>query len=474
MCGILYVNTSWTRSPELDQQAADLLRARGPDAVFTYQQGSRFLAQTMLHFAGDMDFYQEAVAQGFLYNGEIYNWQQWSNRTDGAVVLKTLDQRSWEDIQQWHGPWAWIRVQDDHVYAATDAGCERHLFQYRDDQTHVISSEIAPILLYVQSRLVLRDFSTKHYPIIQATPWVGIKRLQPGGLYIDGVYNLSLDNLGRWRDDTWEGTGPEAVDRMDSILQSAIQEMLPNEPVSLSVSGGLDSGLLRTYLPAAETITIATDKDTLSQHTGADIVVSADHRTWGQAFQQAQRTMHLPVLSWSLPGWYLVLSHSTHRVMFTGCGADEIFGGYPHARLRQPSPYVDNSAGDVDLAQLHRDYTDPYLLDYVVQTGAVDQLGIDLIAGSLGRETRNPFMHRRVISFAQSLEPNIRTGATGKRILRDVYRARTGQHYLEPKVGFAGHCNDSITDIDPDYVAQGERSSAWRQFILDYFRKSYA
>lgn len=474
MCGILYVKTSWNRSRELDLQAAELLRPRGPDAVFTHRQGSVFTAQTMLHFAGDMEFYQTAVEKGFLYNGEIYNWHQWSDRTDGAVVLDTVDRRSWEDIQQWHGPWAWIRVQDDHVYAATDAGCERHLFQYRDANTHIICSEIAPILVYVQTQITLRDFSTKHYPIIQSTPWNGIKRLQPGGLYIDGVYSLSLDNLTGWRDKDWSGNGVAAVDRLDSILQQTITEMLPDEPVSLSVSGGLDSGLLRTYLSQAETITIATDKDDLSQHTGADIVVSADPRIWAEAFQQAQRAMYLPVLSWSLPGWYLLLSNSTRRVMFTGCGADEIFGGYAHSRRKQPSPYVDNSAGDADLVQLHRDYTDPYLLDYVVQTGAVDQLGIDLIAGSLGRETRNPFMHRRVISFAQSLEPNIRTGATGKRILRDVYRARTGKHYLEPKVGFAGHCNDSIADIDPDYMPQGERPAAWRQFILDYFRKSYA
>lgn len=474
MCGILYVQSVHPRSREHDLAAVDLMRARGPDGAWWRWSDDRFLAQTSLHFAGDVNWYPEAVSQGFAFNGEIYNWRQWSDVTDGAVVFGTVRSRDWQQVQAWSGPWAWVYDTGEHVLAATDPACEKHLFQYRDANWHIISSEIAPILHYVTSHASTKEFSTKHYPVIQSTPWHSIKRLEPGGLYVDGMYTACLDHITGWRDPDWTGTGTQATEHMNNLLHDVVQEMFPNEPVTLALSGGLDSSLLRTYIPDADTVTIVTDKDPVSQFTQADQIIDCDPQRWADAFKLSQQSMRLPVLSWSLPGWWLVMQYAKNRVIFTGCGADEIFGGYPHSRQNRPSPYVNNSTVNPDLTQLYRDYSDQYLLDYAVQIGSVDQLGIDLIAGSHGRETRNPFMHRRIISFAQSLPRNIRTGATGKRILRDVYRLRTGQHYLDPKSGFAGHCNDSIIYIDPDYQLTEDRITDWKRFIRYWFEKQYA
>jgi len=448
---------------------------RGPDATVCWQLSDVFVGQTIQNFSGNIDSYQDN--HGFVFNGEIYNWQELGGQiNDTALVKDFVQNKSYSELEKLVGPWAWINVYQDALEFATDPQYEKHLFYYQDSDLQIVCSEIAPILRYVCPNIQLQTFSTKHYPIVDSTPFAGIRKAQPGLLYRDCVPVFELDSIYNWCYNSTH-THTQAVEELDRLLEQQIASMVPKEPYSLSYSGGLDSSLLQTYLPSAETVTIATSKDILSQTISTDQRLFLDEKIWAEYFVELSSKLQLPMLSWSLVGWYAVTKNQNNRILFNGNGADELFAGYKNYLQDQTrSPYSDNSCANTELKKhierlnLSNSLNGLNLLDYTVMCGCVDVLGIDLVGGFNSVEVRSPFIDKHIIGFALSLKQSSKIGRNTKLVLRDLYRARTGKEYTEPKSGFVGHCNDSIPYINNKYsYSDLDRYTEWRQFILDYF-----
>lgn len=340
MCGILYVQSVNPISLERHLVVADMLKDRGPDhLIYQYQQG-RFIAQSVLHFTGSTDFYQETRDDFLAFNGEIYNWNQIDSatRSDTELVYDTVRNNDWNKFKQFHGPWAWAWCHGSDVYYAADPQGERHLFVYQDSNWLIICSEIAPILQYISTDIELVNYASKHYPIIDITPWNNIQRITPGCVYKNKQPLLVVDDIKQWATRDYSGTYGQAVDELDQLMRQTAQEIMPTEPTALSYSGGLDSSLIDIYYPNLVKYTLVTDRDPVSQRTEHTQQQIIDAEQWAKYFVELNKRLALPMLSWSFVGYYIIASMVKERAILAGTGADELFGGYPYVEQNIPSP----------------------------------------------------------------------------------------------------------------------------------------
>jgi asparagine synthetase B (glutamine-hydrolysing) len=166
-------------------------------------------------------------------------------------------------------------------------------------------------------------------------------------------------------------------------------------------------------------------------------------------------------------------------VLFTGLAADELFGGYGIYKTLEynssgsTSPYSSHDhAGlwDRCLTTYNGDAQQATLLmDYWYQVVGLDAPGMDRIAGAHGIETRNPFMSRKLMTFALNLPFEFKVNTQSKPLIRRAFMQRWPEELIYPKMGFAGHANDSIPYLDVVVKLTGDRHQDWKQVAQQTF-----
>jgi len=191
----------------------------------------------------------------------------------------------------------------------------------------------------------------------------------------------------------------------------------------------------------------------------------------------------MPVQSWSFVGHWIVAKNCSQRVLFTGLGADELFGGYDvYQQLNyclsanSPSPY--SKYGDSKLWQRCLEAYDynmmqaTMLMDYIHQVVGCDAQGVDMISGAWGIETRNPFLAKPIMQFALNLPHDFKIGSESKPLIRQLFLERWSQDLILPKKGFTGHANDSLPWLKVEFTPTGNRLLDWQQITRKSFYAS--
>jgi asparagine synthetase B (glutamine-hydrolysing) len=323
------------------------------------------------------------------------------------------------------------------------------------------------------------------------TPWQGIERLEPGRLYINHVPDRSIDNIWSWISPEQKQTQAQAQEEFAWLWPSVMQAMTPACSAAISYSGGVDSNLILSQLPQAELVTV----DMIGKDPVVDRVKEflqpeqiSNLKLLPVSFEQYAEQYHalldrtqMPAQSWSFVGKWMVAQHTESRVLFTGLAADELFGGYSvyqhidYSTERSHSPY--SQAGDPELWQRcltayggdARQAT--LLMDYWYQVVGCDAPGQDRISGAWGKETRNPFMNKRIMQFALNLPWEYKVNTTTKPVLKHQF-LRQWPNLLLPKQGFAGHANDALPWLNTTIEPTGDRHQDWKQIAQNTFYRN--
>ena len=480
MCGVLLIQGAV--SPERQQAALSRLRQRGPDFEVVHQTGSCLLAQSVLHITGTRDFYHQQHDDAFVYNGEIYNWRDFGDTANDTETAWMAARQDPGMFAKFHGPWAWARATQDHVWYATDPQGERYLYRYHTRDLTVVASEAAVVQDIVASLHQDCEYNNKCWTLQDQTPWRDIHRLEPGRLYCDHEPQQSLDTVWNWISPV-DCTAQEAQQEFQRLWHQVISNMTPTCDFAISYSGGVDSSLILSQLPNAELVTVnMLGKDPIVDRV-TEFLASAQLQNLNQIDVEVEQyaveyrdlieRTQMPAQSWSFVGKWLVAKHTQSRVLFTGLAADELFGGYgiyqqlEYSTQGSTSPYSsDDHAGLWDQClSVYRGDPRPatLLMDYWYQVVGCDAPGQDRIAGAWGRETRNPFMHQSIMRFALNLPWHLRVNTTCKPVLINEFLQHWPRELLLPKQGFAGHANDSLPWMAVDVANTGDRYRDWKQ-----------
>ena len=325
--------------------------------------------------------------------------------------------------------------------------------------------------------------------MLDQTPYHGITRISAGQLYQDGHNVKNIDNIWSWIRPAQYKNINEAHEEFSNVWANVTKQMTPACPAALTYSGGLDSGIILSHIDNLELYTTnMLGKDPIVDHINNFLTddectrlynISVDEPQWAQAFNEVLSRSQLPVQSWSFVGQWIISHQCKERVLFTGVGSDELFGGYDiyqqlnYSLEESTSPYSRGCNGSVwqrclDVYDQHAEQA-TLLADYLYQIAGCDSRGIDVIAGAWGIETRNPFLAKPVMQLALNLPFEFKVGATPKPLIRRLFLQRWTEKDILPKKGFTGHCNDSLPWLNVEIDPTGDRDQDWKQIVLKSF-----
>lgn len=384
MCGI----TGFWRpgaSPEHDRAHLRAMMStlvhRGPDGQGMHLDPPRGLAMGHTRLAiidlhsGDQPLYSGDRSSVLTLNGELYDYKlhrvrltcdgaRFATKTDAELALHLYERHGLDFVHHLRGEFAlalYDGARDRLVLVRDRFGIKPLYFARRGDALYW-GSEVKAILAHpevparLDARAVLHQLMQTMVP--GTTAFDGVQALQPGHLL---VVQRSGDRLqlrtSRW----WNAEFPRAEDHDDGAttepwvegvrerLIDAVRVRLEADvPVGCYLSGGIDScsalGLATAMQQShVKAFTIAFEDDAydesriaaaMAERTAADQVVMplGVDQLYGRFYERtlwhAERTFYntLGVAKWHMSR--TVHAHG-YKVVITGEGSDELFGGYP-------------------------------------------------------------------------------------------------------------------------------------------------
>ena len=382
MCGIVGVldRSGEAVSPVVIRRMTDKVIHRGPDdsGIFTDRAvglGHRRLSIIDLSPAGHQPLATPDGRYVMVYNGEVYNFQelrieleakgwQFHSNTDSEVVLKAFAHWGKDALNRFNGMFAfavWDK-KEKSLFLARDRYGIKPLYYSWSGNKFLFASEIKALTAHpsFQSDIdvegLLEYFTFQNF-LSDRTLHKGVKMLPAGcwmQIKLDGSKSPSFNRY--WDYNFEEPENPyddeEYVEELDRLFQQAVKrQLVADVDVGSYLSGGMDSGSI-TAIAAKElrnmrTFTCGFDMSSASGiELGFDERREAEHMSYlfktehyemvlkagdmEQALPKLMRHLEEPRVGQSYPNYYAAqLASKFGKVVLSGVGGDEIFGGYP-------------------------------------------------------------------------------------------------------------------------------------------------
>ena len=370
MCGVI----AFVGGPVPERaEALCRLAHRGPDATGSLELPGVWLGHQRLAILDPTPSANQPMSGGpsgpwIVYNGEVYNHlklrrngRAFRTGSDTETILALWDDHGLESLPHLDGIFAFVLVErDGRVICARDRAGVKPLYYMPTSKGMWLSSEIKAIPGVVggttpePARLLeyLRYESIAGY----RTPFRGIHALPPGSHLIvpppgetpdihqfhDILSAISATDYERASRLSWT----EARETLNDVLCGAIEsQMLSDVPIGTLCSGGLDSSLLTAIVhrrnPAAQIFAVDFPEPAFSERPYIEAVsrhlqirvqyLMLDRETFLSDLVDCIYHNDYPLSHANSVGVYRVsrLAHENGvKVLLTGEGADELFGGY--------------------------------------------------------------------------------------------------------------------------------------------------
>jgi asparagine synthase (glutamine-hydrolysing) len=385
MCGIAgYVTVS--PAPDRDatpspiERMVDAIRHRGPDGVGFYRDGHAVLGHRRLSIIdlalGSQPMANEDETLWIVYNGEIFNHaplrepleragHRYSSRCDTETIIHAFEEYGPQSLELFRGMFAfalWDKRRRT-LFCARDRLGIKPLYYYWDGRLFAFASEIKALLEHSAISPVFEDSLLSEYLAFgytsgERTLFRGIRKLMPGHwLRLElgsGAGPARLDIQQYWNVPEPQRGDPrpqrEWIEECRNRLEETVRMRLMSDvPLGVFLSGGVDSSaiaaLVKRMAPGpVKTFAVGYREERFSELSFARRVaahIGADHHE--VRIGMAEFFNSLPALVWhedepiswpsSVSLYYVSrLASEQVKVVLTGEGADELFGGYARYR----------------------------------------------------------------------------------------------------------------------------------------------
>ena len=493
------------------------LQRRGPDheGIYTLNSiglGHRRLSIIDLSFNANQPMHDENTHLTIVFNGTIYNYPQlrehlinkghsFKSTGDTEVILKAYAEWGENSVEKFIGMFAfaiWNEKKQELFLARDRLGIKplyysktKNHFRFASNSQALFSvggvdTEFNPIGLHHHLSLHavvpaphtifkgLKKVAPAHYMIINAKGEITSKRF----------WELHADQIDESRSEQ------DWVENIKNALTIAVERRLniADVPVGVLLSGGLDSSLLVGLLAetgVANILTYSVGFEDQPEEAGnefeySDAVVerfSTQHHKFHiqnsevlKRLPEAVDQMAEPMVGQDAVAFYLLAEQVSQdiKVVQSGQGADEVFGGYFWYPLMQAESnysvknfakhYFDRSHTEM-METLHSDFvnedytsekisqllheanTDDFLaavLKMDVTTLIVDDpvKRVDNMTMAYGLEARVPFLDHELVELAMKMPTKYKTNHGGKHILKKIARGLLPNKVIDRKKGY--------------------------------------
>lgn len=366
MCGINgFVGTDAEALERMNREE----RHRGPDFAGTFADGTVSLGHTLLSIRGKVSASHQPYTAPrspwiLLFNGQLYNTKQMRSALpapyqgtslDTALLFGLIETHGTNFIKHIEGMYAiaLYHTREKILRLYRDPGGQKSLYYYEDGSRFIFSSEIRSIfahegIIRAADPEAVRIACALGYLPGTKTLFKNIRKVAPSEVVI---YSTSERKLQR------EHFGNSATAYYERSPEKAFTELVAEHlqserKVALNLSGGLDSSILlhemaatgyepRTYSTFFEGAAETYNRDALlarrlAQQYGANHKeITVTKKSFLENFTEAYELVEEPDYNISLPVYLQTaktegIHGDQNRVILSGNGGDEIFGGYPY------------------------------------------------------------------------------------------------------------------------------------------------
>jgi asparagine synthase (glutamine-hydrolysing) len=516
ICGEIRFDSSLPRVETL-QAMSEVLVPRGPDGGGLFQMNGLAAAHRRLKIIDLSEQAQQPMVDndlglGIVFNGCIYNYQELRSQLrslgyrffshgDTEVILKSYHAWGIGCVDRFHGMFAfalWERDSGRLVLARDRLGI-KPLYLAEVVGGLRFASTLPALLAGGGLDTTIDPVALHHYLSFHAvvpaphTLLKGVRKLPPATVRV-------IERDGRSRDHrfwTLRFDTPEQEARLsyqdwqektlDALRTAVERRLVADVPVGVLLSGGLDSSLIVGLLAeqgqhGLNTFSVGFEaaggekgdefeySDIVVRHFGTDHhKIFVDSRRLLPSLQQCVGAMSEPMVSHDVIGFYLLSQEvSKHvKVVQSGQGADEVFGGYhwypplveaddplaSYAKVffdRDHAEYArvvhpDRVAGDHSRAFVERHFQLPgarrgidraLRLDTTVMLVDDPVKRVDNMTMAWGLEARVPFLDHELVELAARIPAEHKLAAGGKGVLKEAARAVIPPEVIDRPKGY--------------------------------------
>ncbi len=366
MCGIVGFTNDIDDSNEVLGRMMDRIRHRGPDAEGKYIDedialGHRRLSIIDISFQGDQPIFNEDRSLVIIFNGEIYNYKEikeklveaghdFRTNTDTEVLIHGYEEYGEKLLNMLRGMFAFViwDKKKKELFGARDFFGIKPMYYAAMDGTLMFGSEIKSFLEHPKFRKELNTAALENYLTFQYSPaaetfFKNVYKLPPAHYF---RFTKGKMTITKYWDVNFEADDGPSLDEWvnkisDTFHNSVDAHKIADVEVGSFLSSGVDSSYVAAVADVDKTFTVGFGSDekyneigwaknfskAIGKENTSKVISPEDY--W-DSLSMIQYHMDEPLADPSAVALYFVCNIASEKlkVVLSGEGADEIFGGY--------------------------------------------------------------------------------------------------------------------------------------------------
>ncbi len=367
MCGIVGFVDSKKKSEKLKivKSMADEMIHRGPDGEGYYADDYVALGHRRLSIidvsGGSQPIYNKDGSLAIIFNGEIYNYQElkeelisdgyhFETKTDTEVILHGYEKWHDEVFAKLRGMFAFVIYdQKNHeIIGARDHFGMKPFYYYQLGEEFLFASEIKSMLVHPDFQKQINTDALKMYLIFQysvkeETFFKHVYKLKPGHYfhYKDGKLTIKPYFELKYQKET-KKEYQKMKEELKDVLEDSIyyHQTTSDVEVGAYLSGGVDSSYVVSVAKPDKTFSVGFSYEGFDETDYAkDLSKQLNIKNYRQKISPEDFFEALPKVQWhtdephanlsTVPLYFLSkLTQKEVKVVLSGEGSDEMFGGY--------------------------------------------------------------------------------------------------------------------------------------------------
>ena len=364
MCGIAgYIDYKNKPTKKVLKKMTDRISYRGPDSEGFYVDSRCALGHrrlSIIDLSGGMQpMYNEDNSIVIVFNGEIYNYQdlreelkskghEFKTNSDTEVLVHGYETWGVKLTDHLRGMFAFAiwDTKSERLYIARDQWGIKPLYYYLKDDVLLFASEIKAFL---DHPAFIKEFNPNilaSYLCFNSTPteetfFKGVYRLEPGHQLVYENSKLSITKYFSLKFEETDEDMDTIVKKIDKAMRDSVKHHeIADVEVGSFLSSGIDSSYLVSIAKPDRTYTVGYDnpkydeisyaKDLASKLGISNTSKKITKEEYMKNFSNIMYHMDEPLADPSAIALYFVaeIASKDVKVVLSGEGADELFGGY--------------------------------------------------------------------------------------------------------------------------------------------------
>ena len=371
MCGLCGFTGQVANREEVIREMAERITHRGPDSDGYYISGENAGDSIAMGFrrlsiidleGGGQPLYNEDKTLVLMFNGEIYNYRilrdellekghVFATRSDSEVLIHGFEEWGEELLPRLRGMFAFVirNNTDRSIFIARDYfGIKPMHYTRLPDGRFIYASEIKCMTAHPDftaefNEQALDGYLSFQYSVPRETFFKGVYCLPPAHYlwYKDGEISEHRYWEPAFHPDESMAL-EEAVEEIDRVFTDSVEaHRISDVEVGCFLSSGVDSSYVASYFAGQKAFTVGFDNGShyneseyasaLAQYVGIRHYthIISDEEYW-DSLPKVQYHLDQPLADPSCVALYFVsrLASEHVKVVLSGDGADELFGGY--------------------------------------------------------------------------------------------------------------------------------------------------